>query len=279
MTSTQRYLLLLSGLLSDGVNQPPPVSTGIWPTQSTDQTALELDFICQGVLAQINPALFQLSLDAGAGPVLQPGVYSIAAGVKASTNAVASLLVPANNYLGIQCNQASGISDLACWITLTTPIPVGTAAPWTGLTINDLAVHISAPELAAFTQTILQAGQPDTVSGLINDMIIYVRGFVSRGGNVMGIEGTIPQELTHITIDLVKQHLFNRVASLKIFADSMKDSVTEDMKILERVADGKFNVSLPITSPLYQMQVSASAQIATPRSRVLFSRHRLDGIQ
>ena len=277
---TLRYPLYLPGALGDGSSIPATVGT--WPRQDVPQVASQLVLVCGGAPAFGVPSQFKLTLDAGAGPVEQAGVYSLPVGLLIGENNVASLNIPANNFLGIICTQAAGASEITAWITLADVSTLAPSDPWWALTLGDLQAHMTVQELAEFTTSILQNGQPDTITTLIAQATNFVRGFVSSGGNVMGLEGTVPCELAACTLDFVKLWLFERTAALRKFSEDARLAAQRQREFLsETVGDpnGNFNVSTPWTLAVNQMQTKASVEVVSQKMRPRMTRCGLDGFQ
>jgi len=266
-TRTQRYPLFLPGLLVDNT------TSGSWPRSSDAKLATQLDLIVQGILSSAE-VQFKMTLDG----VLQTQVLTIASGATVGENTLTDgLTVPADVFPGIKCIQASGVSDVVAWLTMSDTVPDYTSDPWVTPAQADLDAQISAPELAQYTAAILQTGQATRVPVIMLQKVKMVRGYISRGGNVMGIEGTIPVELLDITMLLTKASLFNSVATLSEFGVKMEPAVRMAFEQLKAIAEGNLNVSMPWTFAAQQMQTSGVEQVNHTVRRQL-SRKKLSGL-
>jgi len=274
---TQRYLLFLPGYLVDSSGGTP--TSGTWPRQAVQQVATRVDFVVGGAVPVAVPTLFQLKL----GAVVQAGAYSIPIGQIIGENNVNppdGLTIPANVFPGIVCTKSGGAGDVAVYLMMTDSPATVSTDPWVNLTLADLQAQITSQELAEWTTAILQQGQPETVTALLDQCTKFVRGFVARGGNVMGLEGTVPCELIDTTLNLVKERLFERAASLHKFSEQARLVARDERNFLtDVVADGKFTVSMPTTLAVNRMQEAAQVEIATPSLPRQFSRSRLNGLQ
>jgi hypothetical protein len=223
--------------------------------------------------------MFQLSLDNGAGAVIQPGSVTLPVGNRIGENNV-SLVIPVNSIPGIICSQSGDSSDIAVWLTMQVSDTPATSPSWYAPTLPDLQGRISAPELEVYTNSILQQGQPDSVSSIITETVNVIRGYIARGGFRMGAAGTLPREVVHIALDIAKETLFKRTASLNGFSETMRLICADSRKVLEQIAEGKFAVSTPeVGTEDDTMQTAAQVEIARPSLRRQFSRARLDGLQ
>lgn len=120
---------------------------------------------------------------------------------------------------------------------------------WITPTENDLKTRLSGPELSAFRAAALDAGQDDPVDYVMDQAIDLVRGYVAAcPRNVLGLAGTIPQKLLGALLDILVIDVMKRAGGLIVDADGeRKKAKDEALRLLERVADGKFAIEEPET--------------------------------
>ena len=278
---SQRYLLWLPGLLQDGSVPGLAATYGTWPRYTSDTVGTELDFIAQGYTPVGAAATFVLTLDAGAGQVNQAGTYSLGEGLKIGENNVASpdgLTIPSGSFPGLLCTLASGASDIAAWLTLSIPEPTDNTLNWYAPTLGDFQARISEPELDKFTSSILQSGQPDTITTLLRQTVDYVYGYVAKGGFQLGVKGTLPRELVPMALDLAKEALFKRTASLNGFSETMRLMCQNLRQELKQVGDGMYAVSVPQSPVAKGMQTRGGVAIVTAARTSRMSIGQQDGL-
>lgn len=149
---------------------------------------------------------------------------------------------------------------------------------WVTLAATDLQARISAPEYAAFTSAAIAGGQSDPVPQLLAEVTNEVRGYITGcKSNQLGPDGTMPPELVDAAIKLVKLRLFQRVTSLKRFAEQAEPGAKDATRLLERVSDCKFSITLPDTFTADQSQGGGPVEVASRGCRRT-KRCQLDGL-
>lgn len=143
---------------------------------------------------------------------------------------------------------------------------------WIELTEALIANRLTGAELTAMKSAALGAGQSGAtvLSDAISAVVREVRGYVAGNkNNVLGDGETIPDELEHAALAVLRQRLGNRLPGLaRLFAGEDRKAEYDDaMKLLRDVADGKFGIVPPTTE--------AAAQAGGPSVALVNSRSRV----
>ena len=152
---------------------------------------------------------------------------------------------------------------------------------WITLTPALVQNRLTAAELAAMKTAAIGAGQTGDgiLAACIDAVVREVRGHV--GGcqrNALGEVGTIPDELEHAALALVRQRMGNRLPGLaRLFADDSRKAEYEDaQKLLASVARCQFAIVAPITEAPAQPGAEIVRIIRAPRRTA--SRETLAGL-
>lgn len=137
---------------------------------------------------------------------------------------------------------------------------------WITLTEAHLENHLSGDELDALKTESLADGQDSPVDDILTEVTRKVRGYVGANpANTLGEAGTIPDELKDSALQIVKWELINRLPGMSFLADERREDQKDDaIRLLERVADGKFAIAQPETA---SDEVVNSAHVAVVTSR------------
>lgn len=114
---------------------------------------------------------------------------------------------------------------------------------------NDVLTVLSETELSTYRAAATAAGQADPVAPTLAQVTDLVRGYVGAyRPNTLGPAGTIPQKLLAPALDLVAVRLPQRVGVPP--REVRKSAADAAVRLLERVANGDFNVEEPDTASL-----------------------------
>jgi hypothetical protein len=103
---------------------------------------------------------------------------------------------------------------------------------------------LSESELSTYRAAATATGQADPVAPTLAQVVDLVRGYVGAyRPNTLGPAGTIPQKLLATALDLVAVRLPQRVGVSP--KDVRQSAATAAIHLLERVADGEFNIEEP----------------------------------
>jgi hypothetical protein len=107
--------------------------------------------------------------------------------------------------------------------------------------------RLSSTELTALQSVDLPSGVTDALADLVTQVVDEVRGFIQAGGNNLGAAGTLPSRLVSAAISIIRFRLSTRFPVKMLDTDARKREHDDAMKLLDRVADGKFAIEEPAT--------------------------------
>lgn len=142
---------------------------------------------------------------------------------------------------------------------------------WITITEEKVQARLAKPELDALLTAATQVAQ--TASGLLEEAISSVtsevRGYVAAcEKNILGPDGTIPNELEIAALALVRRHLFTRLPGMKRLYDELRQEETKDaIKKLENTAVCKFAI-LPPETPNEDQAAGPAVQLVSSRTRI-----------
>jgi hypothetical protein len=147
---------------------------------------------------------------------------------------------------------------------------------WRTLTEADVLTKLSSAELEAFREAAVADDQADPIAGAIDNVTELVRGYVASADVTMDTAtDTIPARLIPPAVDILVVDIPARAAGIQIDADDARaKSKAQAIRLLERVADGKFSIEDPVTGA---ESSTGGASVVNPRpARV--SRDNLRGL-
>jgi hypothetical protein len=149
---------------------------------------------------------------------------------------------------------------------------------WRAITEDDVLTRISGAELAALRAAALGEDQEDPVDDVLTQITNMVRGYcAARASNAMGASGTIPEVLLGAALDLIVVEISKRAAGTLIDPEGTREeAVRNALRLLERVADGKFSVDDDGEDGTYQGTSGGASTAAEPASR--FDRAHMKGL-
>lgn len=123
---------------------------------------------------------------------------------------------------------------------------------WTTLTQDDIARRLTSAEMAAVTTSATATGQTpgEILSGAIASTTREVRGYVAAySANVLGPEGTLPDELEGAALALLRRYLYTRLPGTSRLMDEARRKETDDaLAQLRDVAAGRFRIVPPASA-------------------------------
>ena len=144
---------------------------------------------------------------------------------------------------------------------------------WIAVTADNVATRLTDAELTTYTSVSLADGDP--LPGIITQSVDEARGYVGASGKyALGDGQTIPQKLLGAVLALVRYRLIKR---LPIPVDAERTREYDDaLKLLARVADGKFDIEEPETPDSETSQSASSPRVTAPERK--FTEDTQDGI-
>jgi phage gp36-like protein len=116
---------------------------------------------------------------------------------------------------------------------------------WQTISDSDIATRLAGPEVDALRETALADGQSDPVPEIVGQVVDEVRGYVAAGGYTLGAGATIPGKLLGASLAIARYRCATRLPGESFLSDSRKEEYRDAIRLLERVADGKFAIEEP----------------------------------
>ena len=119
---------------------------------------------------------------------------------------------------------------------------------WTTLSATDVKTKLSGPEVSAVQTAALASGQSDPLVEIVEQVVDEVRGYIAAGGYTLGNGTTVPSKLVSATLAIIRYRLATRLPVKSLLTTDRVEENKEAIRLLERVADGKFMVEEPTTA-------------------------------
>lgn len=149
---------------------------------------------------------------------------------------------------------------------------------WITLTEAGVQTKLAGAELAALKTAALAVGQTNPLPEVISQITREVRGYVAAcARNVLGTEGTIPDELELAALNRIRYELATRLPVASLLTDARKDANRAATEQLKEVAAGRFLLVAPATAATAQAASGTGVQVVT-NSTPQASRARLSGL-
>lgn len=146
---------------------------------------------------------------------------------------------------------------------------------WAAVTVDMVKTRLAGPEVAALQTAALATGQVDPLPDTIAQVVDEVRGYISAGGSVLETGATIPSKLRSATLAIIRYRLITRLPVKSLMTEARKEENDAAVRLLERVADGKFSVEEAVT-PTTEV-IGAPTPSVTGKT-LNFNRSSQDGI-
>lgn len=153
---------------------------------------------------------------------------------------------------------------------------------WNTITPDNLTGILSAAEYASVTTASLPEGKtgPEVVAEVISNAITEARGYIAGNSeNILGEEGTIPDELRASVLVIVRYRVFTRLPKMKALLDALRvDEYNEAMRKLRDVSAGKFKLVQPLTPAAPDQQPGGGSVGLVSKSRKRMRRENTGGL-
>jgi len=147
---------------------------------------------------------------------------------------------------------------------------------WISITTSEVQTRLTGPELSAVQQIALAPGQTNPLPELIGQVVDEIRGYIAaHAANKLGAGSTIPQKLLGAALAMIRYRLATRLPVRSLLTQERTDENREAIRLLERVADGRFKIEEP-TQADTETHAAQSPRIEAPDRD--FSRTRQDGV-
>jgi phage gp36-like protein len=145
---------------------------------------------------------------------------------------------------------------------------------WITITSTDVQTRLTGVELSALQKVALAPGQPDPLDDVISKVVDEVRGYIAANPkNTLGGADTVPQKLLSASLAIIRYRLATRLPVKSILTEDRVKENADAIRLLERVADGKFAVEDPVTGDT----AGISIQLAYKPTRIA-TREKLSGL-
>lgn len=119
---------------------------------------------------------------------------------------------------------------------------------WQTLTTDNVKTRLTGPELSALQSAALASGQADPLPEIITSVVDEVRGYISAGGHSLETGTTVPSKLVSASLAIIRYRLATRLPVKSLLDENRVREYQDAVKLLERVADGRFAIEEPVTA-------------------------------
>ena len=145
---------------------------------------------------------------------------------------------------------------------------------WIAITTDDIKTRLAGAEVAALQTAALASGQTNPLPGIVSQVVDEIRGYVAAGGFTLGSGETVPSKLLSATLAMVRFRIATRLPKFP-FDENRKLEYEDAIRLMGRVADGKFAVEEPTTADTETL--GAPSPAVTPKT-LSMDRTSQDGI-
>jgi len=153
---------------------------------------------------------------------------------------------------------------------------------WNTISIDDVKGALSAAEYSGVTTASLPDGRTGTelVEEVIANAISEARGYIAAdASNVLGVEGTVPDELRASVLVIIRYRIFTRLPKMKALLDELRTrEYDEAMRKLRDVSAGKFKLVQPVTPADPNQQAGGGSIGLISKTKRRMSRDNLGGL-
>jgi phage gp36-like protein len=144
---------------------------------------------------------------------------------------------------------------------------------WQTITESNVQTKLAGAELTALQSSALATGQASPLAETITTVIDEIRGYIAANhANTLGTAGTIPSKLVSAAVVIIRYRLCTRLPVKSLLDENRVREYQDAIKLLERVADGKFSIEDPSTGTENAAQIESSTQTRKA------TRTKLDGL-
>jgi phage gp36-like protein len=147
---------------------------------------------------------------------------------------------------------------------------------WIALTVTEVTTRLAGAEVTALQTAALATAQTDPLSEIIEQVVDEVRGNIAAGGYTVGASQTIPSRLVGAALAIIRYRAATRLPQSGILDDNRVAEYRDALRLLERVADGKFAIEDPVTADTEASGAPGPAMDDAPDN--YFTRDEQDGL-
>ena len=116
---------------------------------------------------------------------------------------------------------------------------------WQTISEETLNEKMVGAEVAALQTAALATGQDNPIPTTIARVVDEVRGYIAAGGFSLEEGVYVPSKLVDATLTIIGWRAAQRLNVKSILSDARRDEYDKAIRLLERVADGKFAIEEP----------------------------------
>ncbi len=147
---------------------------------------------------------------------------------------------------------------------------------WVTITSDDVKTRLAGAELTALQTAAKSAGQADPLPEIVTATVDEARGYIaSNQANTLGAGETVPGKLVSCCLAIIRYRLATRLPVRGLLTPQREQEYKDAIRLLERVADGKFAIEEPETEDTELLSGSSPSIEAPTRN---FSSDNQDGI-
>jgi len=117
---------------------------------------------------------------------------------------------------------------------------------WQTISTDNVKTRLAGAEVAALQTAALAEGQSDPLPEIVQTVVDEVRGYIAAGGFSLGAAGTLPSKLVSAALAIVRYRVCTRLPVKSLLTEQRVRENDAAVRLLERVADGKFMVEDPV---------------------------------
>jgi hypothetical protein len=130
---------------------------------------------------------------------------------------------------------------------------------WNSLTLDDVDM---TPDEKAIMDNL--SGNTSQLQNILSRTVAATRGSIIGGGNRLGPDGTIPDQLRQEVIDIIRWQWINAFPQLRSLASESRQKLHDDARAtINSVAKGQIRVEVPPTS-ISAVAPGNAAQVLRP---------------
>jgi hypothetical protein len=152
---------------------------------------------------------------------------------------------------------------------------------WITITAADVEPRLSDEELTQYRRDFETTGKPDPLAGIITQVTNRIRRAVAKGGGTLGAGATIPDELLHSAIAIIRYNLCTSLPGGLLNDDRRKEyeNAQEELADVAQDAAGIVAPTSESTATLTTASIDpTSTESDPPQGERNFQRSNQDGI-
>jgi phage gp36-like protein len=138
---------------------------------------------------------------------------------------------------------------------------------WQQITEEQLKSRLSGPEYDLLSSAALAADQGNPLPEIITEVTDEVRGYIAAQ-YPLEAGSTLPSKLVGTAVTIIAWRAALRLNVKILLSDSRKNEYEAAIKLLQRVADGKFAVEEPATADTEPQNSAGNSPSMSEKTRI-----------